>query len=171
MKMNRRNVLIGIGTAAAGSGAVLGSGALTSVSANRTLSITTVDDDTASTNVQLSADSSLVTNTGSGNNGQSQLEISLDNLNDDATTTLDPAFTVTNNVGDGVGVKVTSTVGGVTLTTDSGQDITSFPSGTGDDHNLDDGGSVSVVVKVDTSTATDASGKITVEADTSEHNS
>jgi hypothetical protein len=170
--MNRRNVLIGIGTAAAGSGAVLGSGALTSVSANRTLSITTVDDDTASTNVQLSADSSLVTNTGSGNNGQSQLEISLDNLNDDATTTLDPAFTVTNNVGDGVGVKVTSSIGGVTLETESsGQTITSFPSGSGDDHNLDDGGSVSVVVEVDTATATDASGTITVEADTSEHNS
>lgn len=172
MRMNRRNVLIGIGTAAAGSGAILGSGALTSVSAERTLSVETVDDSDTSANVQLSADSPLVTNTGSGNNGQALLEISLDSLNDGATTTLDPAFTITNNIGEGAGVQVTSSYSGLTIESASnGDDLTSFPGSNGADHNLDDGTSVSVVLEIDTSSISDdANGTITVNADTSEHN-
>jgi hypothetical protein len=46
MNVNRRNVLLGLGTAAAGSGAVFGSGAFTQVEAERSLSVT-VDKDSA----------------------------------------------------------------------------------------------------------------------------
>ena len=45
-KMNRRNVLLGLGTAAAGSGIVFGSGAFTQVEADRDLTIG-VDNDSA----------------------------------------------------------------------------------------------------------------------------
>ena len=41
--MNRRNVLLGLGTAAAGSGVVFGSGALTSLNADRDVDIEIVD--------------------------------------------------------------------------------------------------------------------------------
>lgn len=47
MKMNRRNMLIGIGAATAGSGAVLGSGAFTQVNADRTANFTVVGDNSA----------------------------------------------------------------------------------------------------------------------------
>ena len=47
MTMNRRNVLIGLGTIVAGGGAALGTGAFSSVEAERTVNIETADDSDA----------------------------------------------------------------------------------------------------------------------------
>lgn len=47
MKMNRRNVLVGLGTIVAGGGAALGTGAFTSVEADRTVSVQTAGDASA----------------------------------------------------------------------------------------------------------------------------
>lgn len=170
MNLNRRNVLIGIATVAMITGAALGSGAFTSVEADRTMDVSLQGDDTAGTFVELTPNSSLVsTNAGAGTNGQDVLEIDLDALNDDAETTLSPAFDVTNNLGESVGVTVTSTYGGAVSmeTLASGQDIESAPS-TGDDHAVADGEKVSVVLVINsTQSLSSSTGSITVEANTS----
>ncbi len=166
MKMNRRNVLVGIGTAAVGSGAALGSGALTSVSASRDLNITTVDDNNGA-NVGLVADSPLVGTT-TGNNGQTILQIDLNSLNDDATTTLSPAFTITNNLGEAVGVRIQGAPADVTIeSNNNGHNLKSWPA-SGDDHSLTSGGSVSVDLIIDTSSVSDSDNTITIEASTAQ---
>ena len=57
--MNRRNVLLGLGTAAAGSGIVFGSGAFNQIEADRSLDIN-VDNDTGGL-VEISSESQIVT--------------------------------------------------------------------------------------------------------------
>ncbi|WP_164471685.1 hypothetical protein [Halosimplex salinum] len=163
--MNRRNVLIGIGTAAVGSGAALGSGALTQVEASRSLSITTQGDGSAF--LELNGQSSFVTTT-SGANGEDIIQIDLGKLNDQAVTTLSPAFQIVNSFGEGVGVTVNagSGVSGVTLSANgSTDDITTVPQNNGDVNNLADTESFQVDVEVD-STGTVSGGDITIVADT-----
>ena len=86
MAMNRRNVLIGLGTVAAGGGAALGTGAFSQVEAGRTVSIATSGDDTAQ--VQLDLDSAL-------DAGGDTIEFSESDINADAVTTYDNGLTVT----------------------------------------------------------------------------
>ncbi|QGA81664.1 hypothetical protein [Halomicrobium sp. LC1Hm] len=100
--MNRRNLLIGIGTAAVGSGAVLGSGALTQVQADRTVEVTTVGD--ANGLIGLEGDGTYVTNDNTDtltiNIGEAlgtNTGGSAEGLNDDATTIIDSVVTITNN--------------------------------------------------------------------------
>ena len=124
--MNRRNVLLGLGTAAAGSGIVFGSGAFTQVTADRNVSIGVQGDPDANTFLQLEAGSPdpVIDNGGDGGN---ELEIDLEaltgsdgafNVNsvveigDPNPGTTPPsvgstdAFTLTNNAGTNVDLEV-----------------------------------------------------------------
>jgi len=73
--MKRRNILLGLGAAAAGSGAVFGSGAFTQVQADRDLTIGIEQDSSALLELNASSDVASVTN---DNNGE--LVINTDNL-------------------------------------------------------------------------------------------
>lgn len=88
--MKRRNVLLGLGAATAGSGAIFGSGAFSSVRVDRDLSITEVDDSNA--NLILDPVSEDYANT-DGNS----LGIEFNELNPDADTTVRNVFRVKNN--------------------------------------------------------------------------
>lgn len=93
MRMNRRNVLVGLGTIVAGGGIALGSGAFSQVEASRTVDIGTAGD--ADALIGLSVQGDLA-----GDDGEQDDLIAFDleeDLNIDATTTFTGAFTVTNN--------------------------------------------------------------------------
>ncbi|PSP95317.1 hypothetical protein BRC84_03380 [Halobacteriales archaeon QS_1_68_44] len=98
MAMNRRNVLIGLGTVAAGGGAALGTGAFSQVEADRTADFTVTSDDSAL--LKLSGDGTYVTSKTPGPNGNNTIEVNAQGLNDDATTILG-TVTITNNSSDG----------------------------------------------------------------------
>ncbi|WP_162989755.1 hypothetical protein [Natronorubrum halophilum] len=100
--MNRRNVLVGLGTIVAGGGAALGTGAFSSVEADRSVTLETTGD--ASALLQFSATSSVAST--DGGSGDGQLEFDETTLNEDAVTTFDPAFTVENTGGEDVGFYV-----------------------------------------------------------------
>ena len=90
MAMNRRNVLIGLGAVAAGGGALLGTGAFSTVEAQRTVSLSAANDNNA--NVELSvADSSNAIN----DSGSNTINIDGENLNYGAITTVNEALTIT----------------------------------------------------------------------------
>ena len=85
MAMNRRNVLIGLGTVAAGGGAAIGTGAFSQVEAERTVNIGVNGD--ASAAVELTANTSVEGVTQAGGAG-SELSIKLTNVNDGAVTSI-----------------------------------------------------------------------------------
>ena len=87
MAMNRRNVLIGLGTVAAGGGAVLGTGAFSTVEAERTVSIETSGDSGAV--VQFSTSSNI-----GGSNGDT-IQFQESDINADAVTEYTDALTIT----------------------------------------------------------------------------
>lgn len=117
MGMNRRNVLIGLGTVTAGGGAVFASGAFSQVEADRSVSVATAGD--ASALVALSVDDSYngISDGGTGTQGETILDISLENINDDAVTTFDDVLTITNNGNNSVALSIDdSAVDGVAFT-------------------------------------------------------
>ena len=92
MKLNRRNTLIGLGTIVAGGGAALGTGAFSSVEADRTVNFGTTGDAGALLAFEINSG----TLEGENSDGD-QIEIDVDDLNEDATTRFDEAITVANN--------------------------------------------------------------------------
>ena len=84
MDMNRRNVLIGLGTAAAGSSMAFGSGAFTQVEADRALSIDVDGDASAAVELNASGDVDGVDNDGGSGDA---LQINEEELNEDSTVT------------------------------------------------------------------------------------
>lgn len=66
MQLHRRAILVGIGTAAVGSGAVFGSGAFTQVQATRDLTIGVDEDSTALLALEQNPDISAVFSHGNG---------------------------------------------------------------------------------------------------------
>ena len=115
-KMNRRNVLLGLGTAAAGSGIVFGSGAFTQVEADRDITIDVANDSDSQAIVQLEPNGDIDS---VFENDDGALEIDLnaatdsDAVNIDSTVTIgtdfddlpgdgtgDEAFVLTDNSGD-----------------------------------------------------------------------
>ncbi|WP_136350807.1 hypothetical protein [Natronorubrum bangense] len=95
MSMNRRNVLVGLGTIVAGGGAALGTGAFSSVTADRTVTVETAGDADAFLGLQirddLAADENTIDlnfeNAGNGAEG----------INENAKTTLDKVLLIQNN--------------------------------------------------------------------------
>ena len=114
MDMNRRNVLIGLGTAAAGSSIAFGSGAFTQVDANRDVTIEIDADDGAIVQLTDESDTDLVrleddvfeidtsniTDGDSGFNTDSVIQIGSVNEGGDEPVVDDPAFTIDNNLDD-----------------------------------------------------------------------
>jgi hypothetical protein len=103
--MKRRNLLTVLGTAAAGSTAVMGTGAFSSVSANRTLNVEVADD--ANAFLALTAPNSLANGeyaTGPTEGEADTLRLNFDDeadvagegLNDDAVTRIESVFRVEN---------------------------------------------------------------------------
>jgi len=126
MDMNRRSVLIGIGTAAVSTGAVFGSGAFTQVEADRTVSVAVADDSNAHVGLVDNADVSAATTDGNGDL-QIQLDGSLhtsgDGVNRNAairvsnesspsgvnstiSAELDNAFKIVNNADNAVSIDI-----------------------------------------------------------------
>ncbi|MFP8889647.1 hypothetical protein ACLI4U_07730 [Natrialbaceae archaeon A-CW2] len=108
MRLNRRNVLIGLGTIVAGGGAALGTGAFSSVEATRTVDVTTAGDSGGLVAMNISGALE-------GEDGNT-IEFDLDNLNIDAVTRFQNAFDVTNNRDSG-NIKLEIEDGGGDITT------------------------------------------------------
>lgn len=129
MRLNRRNVLIGIGTVAVGSGAALGSGAFTQVSAERTMSVDVAGDANAFLALTANAATGAVTNSGGPSSNELQVDLSTsfasgDGVNDGALTSIGQldsmtspssvttaGFTITNNGNVPVDVSVANVAG------------------------------------------------------------
>ena len=104
MAMNRRNVLIGLGTVAAGGGAVLGTGAFSSVQAERTVTLQSTGDNSANLRLTPGSGADQIVD-GSGN----QITFNETDLNENALTTYTDALQVANNgATETIGVWVTS---------------------------------------------------------------
>lgn len=174
MKMNRRNVLVGLGAIVGSGGIALGTGAFTSVSAERTVSVSTAGDDSAL--LALSGDGEYVSQDGSSGTLTIDLGSLSNGFNDDAITKITDVVTITNNAPSSadnssttVGLSTSSPgnvsgsgSGSVTVTVSDGNsgfaDVTfylddasgdSFNS-TGSTAGLSSGGSAYLDVKIDT---------------------
>jgi len=91
--MQRRNLLIGMGSIAAGGAATIGTGAVNSVTATRTVNIDTTND----ANAYLSMDPTAGENSQYASfDGQNTVELDLNSVNRDAKTTMLGVFQVTN---------------------------------------------------------------------------
>jgi len=122
MRLTRRNALIGLGTVAAGAGVIGGTGAFTSVEANRSVSINTTGDGGAALGLVPagSNDNSTTPNAGDYvDNSGDTIEIDLTStdegatgLNRNAITVLENLVTVVNNG--------TRAITGLTLTMSDG---------------------------------------------------
>lgn len=106
MRMNRRNVLVGLGTIVAGGGAALGTGAFSSVEANRSMTIQTTGDGSAL--LALDAATGDFNGVSDGNTGDA-LELQFSDLNADAVTTFNGVLTITNNGNNEVELGVSNT--------------------------------------------------------------
>lgn len=104
MALTRRNMLIGMGALAGGAGIIGGTGAFTTVEADRTVDVSTSGDSTA--NLELVGDSSVTETEDEG--GVSLLTISNRDINERARTVFAYAITVTNNGSNDVGFYVES---------------------------------------------------------------
>ena len=154
-----------MGTIAAGTGAVFGSGAFTTVEAERSIAIDVADDSDAL--IGLAAGSSAyVTDT------DGLLAITLDDftedggLNRDASITIRNAFTITNNHDSSVKIDLSHDVGeDISLRF---KDDTSTDPSIIEEERVTDGGDLSVKFVLNTSgaDATDFSGNVTITADT-----
>ena len=98
-KMNRRNVLLGLGTAAAGSGIVFGSGAFTQVQADRELVVTVSGDDAAVLGINVDSTDELVNDNPGGTDVAFEIDLDDDfgNVGVDSFLELDGDFTFSNN--------------------------------------------------------------------------
>lgn len=88
MRMTRRNVLVGLGTIVTSGGVALGTGAFSTVEANRTVSVNTSGDDSA--NLELYVDSSYK---GIGGGGDT-IEINGQDLNLSGITRMNSVLTI-----------------------------------------------------------------------------
>ena len=105
MRLTRRNALIGLGTVAAGAGVIGGTGAFTSVTANRTVNVETAGDADAALSLEPTDSSNANEYVTAPNDGTIQLDLdgtsddSADSsgLNQNAKTTIDDLVKITNN--------------------------------------------------------------------------
>lgn len=90
--MNRRNVIVGLGAIVAGGGAALGTGAFSSVEAERSVSISTEGDGAALLQLEINEDIAGISDDGEDD----VIGFEFEEINRDATTTFDGALTVAN---------------------------------------------------------------------------
>jgi hypothetical protein len=112
MRLTRRNSIIGIGAIAAGAGVIGGTGAFTTASADREISVTTTGDASGAAAITIEADPNdnhpEIGGTGS------TFTLNFENLNDGARFTFDEALGITPNSTDGpYTIEITNTPNGV----------------------------------------------------------
>ncbi|QPV62459.1 hypothetical protein I7X12_17235 [Halosimplex litoreum] len=164
--MNRRQALIGIGSLAVGSGAALGSGAFTSVEANRSVDVSVASDSSALLGISpsgpyaedsSSSDEAVTLSIGSAGSNA-------DGINDDAITNLGDVLTLTNQ-GDSsegaVSVSFQNESSGTVAVEITGNDVDtvielSFDSNV-DESSLSAGSGVDVIATVNTGSQADVS--------------
>jgi len=123
MKLTRRNALIGLGAVAAGAGVIGGTGAFTTVDADREITIQSTGD--ASANVQ------IVVNEEQGltDTGGDTVSLSFENLNQNAVTDFDGALSITPQGSDTYDVTASledgngDSISWVTATVDNGTGV------------------------------------------------
>ncbi|MEY7848943.1 hypothetical protein AB7C87_07015 [Natrarchaeobius sp. A-rgal3] len=107
MRMNRRNVLIGLGTIVAGGGAALGTGAFSTVTADRTANIEVADDSNAFLALEPVDDNPYVVEEGGEVvfyfDGE---DSNAGGLNDNAVTEFESILRITNNGSNEVDVSI-----------------------------------------------------------------
>lgn len=111
MDVNRRTVLLGLGTVGVGVGGAFSSGAFTSVEATRTVEINTADDANAilsfePNNPGNATDNNIIDTEDVGSQNRTLIKIKQDNLNEQATTKFEDTLKVTNDGEKDVGVSV-----------------------------------------------------------------
>jgi hypothetical protein len=109
MQLNRRNVLIGLGGIAAGSGALAGTGAFTSVTATRDATVNVAGDAGALLSIQAAGGSNSAEYVSTdASTGKVSIDLSSDDggsgVNPDAVTEIDNLLTLTNQGSQSVGV-------------------------------------------------------------------
>lgn len=159
MKLNRRNALIGLGAVATGGGALFGSGAFSTVDANRTVSISQTGDASALLGLGPGDGATGIVgsefNNTDGTADDSIITLSASSLNADATTTWNRAIQVTNNGDSTVNFQVVSATGvGSSAELDFIQDGGS--SVVGSSVSIASGNSIYLDVTVDTTGTNDA---------------
>jgi len=92
MRLTRRNALIGLGTVAAGAGVIGGTGAFTSVDADRELTISSTGDGSA--NVQIEVDPQGKHDSLSDGGASDVVQLDFSSLNQNAITTYDDALRI-----------------------------------------------------------------------------
>ncbi|WP_380683122.1 hypothetical protein [Saliphagus infecundisoli] len=134
MRMNRRNVLAGIGMTVVAGGGALASGAFSQVEADRSVSVTTAGDGSAL--LQFDVDDSY---NGIDDTGDGVVALTFQDINQDAVTTFEGALTVTNNGSDDVSLSASNVPAAITFTDANGTDLANgvdIPSG-GNSANFD----------------------------------
>ena len=118
MRLNRRSVLLGLGTISATVGGAFGSGAFSSVEATRTVNLNTSSDSDSLLGFEpntSNGDPNNIINTKdtasdtAEDGGSSVIELQQENLNQNATTKFNNALKVVNRGGKDVGVSVDNT--------------------------------------------------------------
>ncbi|EMA00585.1 hypothetical protein SAMN05443574_1013 [Haloarcula vallismortis] len=115
MRLNRRSVLLGLGTISATVGGAFGSGAFSSVEATRTVDLNTSDDSDALLGFEPNGDPNNIIDTEdtSGDTatdgGDSVIKLQQKDLNQNATTKFNDALKVVNRGDKDVGVSVDNT--------------------------------------------------------------
>ena len=109
--MERRKFIIGAGALATGSAAAVGTGAFSSVEAERTIDINTTDDSGALLTIEQNSEyegdaGDYVSETGDG-----LFEIDIDSVNKEAVTTFENLFVVTNTGGQDLNIFVKNDFG------------------------------------------------------------
>ena len=123
MSMNRRNVLVGLGTIVAGGGAALGTGAFSSVSADRTVGVSVADDSDALLSLDLTETYNGISD---GNeSADNAIEISIDSLNENATTTFDSVLEISNGGSETVELSIENVPAALTFKYDTDTDLES----------------------------------------------
>jgi hypothetical protein len=160
--MNRRNVLIGLGAVAAGGGAVLGSGAFSQVEADRTMTVQFSDDSSAELTLSPTSTYASTETSNDSANGASTLLIEFSNLNDNALSTFDGVFDITNNDSTGADHDVQVLSGGdvdgsvIDFQNSNGNTLVDTP------QTVTNGSSISVSIEIDTRSGTSVSQNQTV---------
>ncbi|QSG01618.1 hypothetical protein [Natranaeroarchaeum sulfidigenes] len=107
MKSNRRSVLIGLGALTVGGGAVFGTGAFSSVEAERQVEVSTEGDAAALLQLEILSDSLHDGADGDGNT----IEFNQDSLNTDGVTRFDPGLRIGNDGSEEVTVTISGSDG------------------------------------------------------------
>ena len=131
MRLTRRNALIGLGTVAAGAGVIGGTGAFTSVDAERDLTIQSTNDSDANVQIEVDPDGKHESLADGGDGtGDGVVQLDFTGLNQNAITTYDDALRI-NPTGSNGNYDVTvdieesdgTAISWVTATVNGGTDI------------------------------------------------